>query len=141
MDDLAILILGGLWVLNFSVVIHALDMLHEVRVMRRRLLHAPRLTVRQVRGLDRFPKRVVLRAQTGPGLETAPLSALDCAWYRLEAGATVSVHPGSHQPVLVRPVEHVRGVHALLPRPAEILISVNTEATKLTSHIARYRQE
>jgi hypothetical protein len=78
-----ILILGAV---PFSVM-----MVLDVRSARKQLLGVPRLTVREVRDLDRLPKRVALQAQTGPGAVKAPLSGVDCAWYRLEAGRMETV--------------------------------------------------
>ncbi|MDY7087419.1 MAG: hypothetical protein SYR96_20155 [Actinomycetota bacterium] len=88
-------------VLALLVGAHALPGLLTVRSERRRLLHAPRLTVRQLQALDRLPKWVVLRAQTAPGSVRAPLSARDCAWYRLEAGRMVTV--GSNEGQVLSP--------------------------------------
>ena len=54
----------------------------------RRLVDAPRLTVRALNDLRELPEWVVLEARTGAGTVTAPLSATGCAWYQVTAGRT-----------------------------------------------------
>jgi len=71
----------------------ALTMLHEIRVARKRILRSPRLTVREVEELDQLPKWIALRAQTSSATAQAPLSGVDCAWFRLEAGNTEAWGP------------------------------------------------
>ncbi|RSM51505.1 hypothetical protein DMB66_41850 [Actinoplanes sp. ATCC 53533] len=54
----------------------------------RRLVDAPRLTVRALNDLRELPEWVVLEARTGAGTVTAPLSSTGCAWYQVTAGRT-----------------------------------------------------
>jgi len=60
----------------------------ESRKEYRKLVDAPRLTVRALSYLRELPEWAVLEARTGAGTATAPLSATRCAWYRVTAGRT-----------------------------------------------------